>query len=291
MLDINEGFVSEDISKKHKVYLEERGEEYNSKNPFSKILRGEIPSKIIKETPDAVIIQNQVKRTNVYHLALPVYPAKDLFDFFAHAPIDAVVGYARAIQEVVKETHQSHLSFVDNLKTSTSRIVFNIGPNSQNTVPHLHAHLMTDEHFLDAKHLTLSQALADEMDSWRDKQTVVTVESYEQRLRNKLEKNTQTVTEGDVILKILNDGQRIGQKECPSLIQPNKESVFDFLSFLSFVTALSPQKEMWGGRAVIDVENTGHIVAYASGNSLLRKLPQTPLTKEHLSVMLQNTRE
>ena len=288
---MKERYVSEEIANTHKAYLEERGDEYNPQNPFSKILRGEMPSKIIKETPDAIIIQNQVQRTNVYHLALPVYPAKDLFDFCERAPINSVVGYVRAIQEVIQETRQSHLSLTDNLKTSVSRIVFNIGPNSQNTVPHLHAHLMTDENFVDVRHLTLSQALTDEMGSWLEKQENVTGEAYEKQMYHKLEKETQVITDTDMTLNVLKDGQQLGWKECSSLVQPTKESVYDLLSFLSCVMSLSSQKESWGGRAVLDIEDAGRIMVHASGNALLRKLPLTPLTQKHLSVMVQNSRE
>lgn len=281
MSDYKERLVSEEIAQAHMNYLTKRGEMYNPKNPFSKILRGEMPAKIVKETPYAVIIQNQIQRTKIYNLALPVYPAKDLFDFAEHANQKEVEGYANTIRECVQEIFGTPSFFKDDLNASCARIIFNIGPYSQNTVPHLHAHILADDHFVDARHLTLSQESAEKMDMWTKQQSNPTIASYEMAMNDEVEMGMQIENKSDEQIKLLSNGQKLGWKESSYLRQPTAHSVFDFIRFLKVVAALSTQND-WGGRAVIDVTRHAEIMAHVSGNRLLRKLPLTPLTKDQL---------
>ena len=291
MVDFKERFVSKEIAEKHNSYLESRGDLYNAQNPFSKILRGEIPAKIVAETPYAVIIQNQLQRTNIYNLALPIYPAKDLFDFTNNANTEDVIGYAHAIQATIQEIYQSKPSLKNHLNASSSRIVFNIGPYSQNTVPHLHAHIMADENLVDFNHLTLSQETASQLDLWSKEQPNPTIATYEDKMHSSIETAKQIEHTPNTTIKILNNGQKLGWKDCSSLHTLSLKSVTDLIRFFSAISSLATSRDEWGGRAVIDVNNNNTITAHASGNVLLRKLPLTPLTKEQLKAEIQNIRQ
>ncbi len=287
MSDYKERLVSEEIAQAHMAYLTKRGDMYNPQNPFSKILRGEMPAKIVKETPYAVIIQNQIQRTKIYNLALPVYPAKDLFDFAEHANQKEVEGYANAIQECVQEIFKTSSFSKKDLKASCARIIFNIGPYSQNTVPHLHAHILADDHFVEARHLTLSQESAEKMDMWIKTQSNPTIASYETTMNGEIETGMQIENKSDEQIKLLPNGQKLGWKDSFDLRQPTVRTVFDFIRFLKVVATLSSQND-WGGRAVIDVTRHAGIMTHVSGDRLLRKLPLTPLTKEQLMANIQN---
>ncbi len=291
MIDLKERFVSKEIAEKHNSYLESRGDLYNPQNPFSKILRGEIPAKIVAETPYAIIIQNQLQRTNIYNLALPIYPAKDLFDFTNNANTEDVIGYAHAIQATIKEIYQSKPSLKNRLNTSSSRIVFNIGPYSQNTVPHLHAHIMADENLIHSNHLTLSQETASQLDLWSKKHPNPTITTYEEKMHSSIEIAEQIENEPHTTIKILKNGQKLGWQECSFLHNLSLKSVTDLIRFLSAISSLATSKDGWGGRAIIDVNNNNTITAHASGNVLLRKLPLTPLTKAQLKAEIQNIRQ
>lgn len=289
MTDLKERFVSKEVAETHKAYLFERGQEYNSQNPFSKILRGEMPAKIVRETPYAVTIQNQVQRTKVYNLVLPVYPAKDLFDFADTAQQEDLVGYGNAIREVVRDIYKTTPSFKESLNTSCARIVFNIGPYSQNTVPHLHAHVMADEDLIDSRHLTLSQECAQEMDLWSKGLITPSVNDYEKKMHETAKSATQIKNDSDEHIELLKNGQKLGWKKTVALDNMSYNSLSDLIRFLRVVASLSSMQKEWGGRAVIDINNQGHMTAHASGDIMLRKLPLTPLTKEQLMVKIQNT--
>ncbi|MBE6456021.1 MAG: HIT domain-containing protein [Alphaproteobacteria bacterium] len=288
MTDFKERFVSKETAKTHKSYLAERANGYNAQNPFSKILRGEMAARIINETPYAVIIQNQTLRTNVYNLALPIYPAGDLFDFAEHATADMSIGYANAIRDVVRNIYQTNQSLNNCLKTSCARIVFNFGPNSQNTVPHLHAHIMADENLVNAQHLILSQKSAEELDAWAKEQENPSIDAYERIIYDKVETATHLENSCNANIKLLKDGQKLGWKENAELNNPTRESLFDLIHFLRIVATFTSTQEHWGGRAIIDINHQGNITTHASGGVLLRKLPLTPLTQHQLTTMIQN---
>lgn len=292
-------FVSKEISEAHKKFLAERGASFDSENPFSKILRGELETEVVSETPYAVVIKNNIPRTGTYNLALPVYPAKDVIDFVSNAPREHAVGYQMAIEKAVQEIYGEYHSKKNRLFSSCARVVFNIGPYSQNTVPYLHAHIMGDKDLIGARQLTLSQGRSDALNAWSQGQSNLTIDKIEEKVVVDEFKKTTQVNEQDVErIKLLDDGQVLGWQESSYLdkySQRGRNGYWaDFVCFLFACGVLGTKDDReqgkWGGRAIIDVYPDGCIVAHATGRSVLRKLPLTPLTKKHLMDQYQNNR-
>lgn len=292
-------FVSKEISDAHKQFLAQRGNEFDSQNPFSKILRGELETQVVSETPYAVVIKNNVPRTDTYNLVLPVYPAKDAIDFSSKAPKEHILGYQMAIENAVQEIYAKYHSTKSRLYSSCARIVFNIGPNSQNSVPYLHAHVMGDSGLVGARQLTLSQERSDALSEWASAQKNMTVDKIEEKMLIGEYKSIEIAkSQDDERIALLKNGQILGWKESSYLdkySQRGRNGYWaDFVCFLYACGVVGSKQAYeagkWGGRAVIDVYQDGYIVAHATGRALLQKLPQIPLTNRQLIEQYQNTR-
>ena len=289
-------FVSKEVSDAHKKFLMQRGDEFDSKNPFSKILRGELETEIVDENPYAVVIKNNVPRTSTYNLVLPVYPAKDVIDFASNAPKEYVLGYQMAIEKAVQEIYAEYHSKKSHLYSSCARVIFNIGPYSQNSVPYLHAHVMGDKDLVGARQLTLSQKRSDELKAWCCDQSIDKVE--EKVLLDEIEKTREVQNQDAEKIRLLKDGQVLGWKESSYLdkySQRGRKGYWaDFVCFLYACGIVGRKAEdeqgKWGGRAVIDVYSDGYIIAHAAGGCVLQKLPLIPLTRKQLAEHYQNNR-
>lgn len=299
-------FVSQETAEAHKKMVEQRGDDYDPQNPFSKILRGEAEAEIVSETPYAVTIKNNQQRTDSYNLVLPVFPAANIIDFAYNAPKDHALGYQTAIEKAVQEIYSKYHSFKHNLYSSCARVVFNIGPNSQNSVNHLHAHVMGDENLVGARQLTLSEERAQGLDEWLKKQENISVEKVAERLLVEEFQTTTRVHQQDgERIKLLRDGQVLGWKESSYLDKYSQRGRggywSDFVCFLLICGVLAANKEgcdnakerqqsSWGGRAVIDVHENGYIIAHATAKKVLKRLPALPLTNQQLLAHYQNVR-
>lgn len=106
---------------------------YDDNNIFAKILRKEIPAKIIYEDEYALAFPDIAPQAPVHVLVIPKGRYVSADDFGATASPAEITGFYRAI---------SHIAKLMNIEASGYRIICNVGPDSLQMVPHFHAHLL-----------------------------------------------------------------------------------------------------------------------------------------------------
>lgn len=106
---------------------------YDDNNIFAKILRKEIPAKIIYEDECALAFPDISPQAPVHVLVIPKGRYISAADFGAKASPAEITGFYRAL---------SHVGKLVGVEDSGYRIVCNVGPDSQQMVPHFHAHLL-----------------------------------------------------------------------------------------------------------------------------------------------------
>lgn len=106
---------------------------YDDNNIFAKILRKEIPAKIIYEDEYALAFPDINPQAPVHVLVIPKGRYISAADFGAKASSEEITGFYRAL---------SHVGKLMGVEESGYRIVCNVGPDSQQMVPHFHAHLL-----------------------------------------------------------------------------------------------------------------------------------------------------
>ena len=106
---------------------------YDDDNIFAKILRKEIPVKIMYEDEHALAFPDINPQAPVHVLVIPKGRYVSAADFGATASPEEITGFYRAL---------SHVGKLMNVEESGYRIVCNAGPDSHQTVPHFHAHLL-----------------------------------------------------------------------------------------------------------------------------------------------------
>lgn len=280
---------------------------YDESNPFSKILRGESQTELVDETPYAITIKNANQRTDTYNLVIPVYPAADLLDLLHNAPEEHKIGYYDAIAQAVQNIHPKHQTLTNELNGSCARVLFNIGPYSQNTVNQCHAHVTGDNEPLKALYLLLSEAAYNRFD-----------ESVYEGVQNN-HWNAQVVDEpfvpifaadyADGVAKTgkiyhYDEGFKFGVKETVSLVRnvPDQQKLKSLKEWAYFLTAFNQMSMCtqngqgnWGGRLVIDTPVDGPSVLTAASGARLKKLPQTPLTvgqqKDYFTNLVSKAKE
>jgi histidine triad (HIT) family protein len=105
---------------------------YDDGNVFARILRGEIPSRKVYEDEWALAFHDIAPQTPVHILVIPKGPYVSWDDFSAKASDAEIAGLARAIGHVAREA---------GLVESGYRVLYNVGMNGGQEVPHLHAHI------------------------------------------------------------------------------------------------------------------------------------------------------
>ncbi len=113
---------------------------YDSENVFAQILRGKIPSEKVYEDEFSYAFKDIHPQAPVHLLVIPKGPYTDFDDFVLNAPEKEKEGYFKAISTVA---HQA------GLKEKGYRLLFNIGKDSGQAVPHLHAHILAGRAFSD----------------------------------------------------------------------------------------------------------------------------------------------
>lgn len=106
---------------------------YDDKNIFAKILRGEIPTKTVYEDEYALAFPDINPQAPVHILVIPKGRYVSAADFGAKASPEEITGFYRAVSHVAKQL---------GVEDSGYRIICNIGPDSQQMVPHFHAHIL-----------------------------------------------------------------------------------------------------------------------------------------------------
>lgn len=105
---------------------------YDDGNIFARILRGEIPAKVLYEDEYALAFYDIHPQAPVHVLAIPKGPYVSLEDFSAHAPAELVTGFFRAVGEVARRL---------GLAEDGYRILANHGGHAGQEVPHFHVHI------------------------------------------------------------------------------------------------------------------------------------------------------
>jgi histidine triad (HIT) family protein len=106
---------------------------YDSENIFAKILRREIPSKIIFEDQYVLAFEDINPQAPVHVLVIPKGPYSDIADFGARASMEEQESFAKAIGRVVK---------IKEIDKTGFRSIANTGIDGMQEVPHYHMHLL-----------------------------------------------------------------------------------------------------------------------------------------------------
>jgi histidine triad (HIT) family protein len=105
---------------------------YDDTNIFARLLRGEIPSKIVYEDEFAVAFHDINPLAPTHLLVIPKGPYVSWDDFSANASDAEIAGFVRAAGKVARDA---------GLVEGGYRVLANTGLNSGQEVPHLHLHV------------------------------------------------------------------------------------------------------------------------------------------------------
>ncbi len=105
---------------------------YDDANVFARILRGELPSKNVYEDEWALAFHDINPQAPVHILVIPKGKWVSWADFSANAPAEEIAGFVRAVGKIAKQL---------GLEEPGYRLLANMGPHSNQEVPHLHVHI------------------------------------------------------------------------------------------------------------------------------------------------------
>lgn len=109
---------------------------------FCKIIAGQLPSKVITETKDIIVIDNIAPKTPIHYL---IIPKKHFSDITALAQEDAVlVGEMVLMAKTLSEKLPGSQDF---------RLSVNNGSDAGQSVFHLHFHFLAGKIFLEDVHV------------------------------------------------------------------------------------------------------------------------------------------
>src|SRR5438045_3242054 len=103
---------------------------YDDSNIFARVLRGEIPSTKIYEDEFAYAFPDINPAAPTHVLVIPKGPYVSWDDFSEKASDAEIAGFVRVIGKIAR----NHVS-------EGYRVLANVGVNSGQVVPHLHAHI------------------------------------------------------------------------------------------------------------------------------------------------------
>ena len=105
---------------------------YDKDNIFARILRGDLPSTKVYEDEFALAFNdiNPLAPTHILVIPKGAYVSWD--DFSAKASDAEIVGFVRAVGKIARD---------QGLVEPGYRVLANVGMNSGQEVPHLHAHI------------------------------------------------------------------------------------------------------------------------------------------------------
>lgn len=106
--------------------------EYDKNNIFARILRKEVPAKIVYEDDYALAFHDINPKAPIHILVIPKGEFVSFFDFAGKASPDLMVGFLKAIHHIIH-------SF--NLQEKGFRLLSNHGVHGGQEVPHYHVHI------------------------------------------------------------------------------------------------------------------------------------------------------
>ena len=107
-------------------------EPYDDSNIFARILRGEIPSNKVFEDEHVLAFHDIHPLAPTHVLVIPKGAFVSWDDFSEQASDAEIAGFVRAVGKIAREA---------GLVKDGYRVLANVGPNSGQEVPHLHAHI------------------------------------------------------------------------------------------------------------------------------------------------------
>jgi histidine triad (HIT) family protein len=105
---------------------------YNTNNIFYKILKKEVPAKIIHETETIICFYDINPKSKVHALVIPKKEVIDFDDFIKQASQIEVASFFKDVQVIAK----------DILKLNNFKILTNNGSGAGQEVFHFHIHIM-----------------------------------------------------------------------------------------------------------------------------------------------------
>jgi diadenosine tetraphosphate (Ap4A) HIT family hydrolase len=105
---------------------------YDDQNIFAKILRGEIPNRMVFEDQWALAFHDINPQAPYHVLVIPKGAYVSWDDFSARASAEEIAGFVRAVGTVAREA---------GLVEPGYRLLANIGQHGHQEVPHLHVHI------------------------------------------------------------------------------------------------------------------------------------------------------
>jgi len=105
---------------------------YDEANIFARILRHEIPSNKVYEDEFALAFHDINPLAPTHILVIPKGPYVSWDDFSERASDSEIAGFVRAVGKVARDA---------GLVAEGYRVLANVGLNSGQEVPHLHAHV------------------------------------------------------------------------------------------------------------------------------------------------------
>ena len=105
---------------------------YDDSNIFARILRGELPAKVVHEDEWALAFHDITPAAPVHILVIPRGAYVSWDDFSERATAEEIAGFVRAVGHVARE---------QGLVAPGYRLLANVGINSGQEVPHLHVHI------------------------------------------------------------------------------------------------------------------------------------------------------
>jgi histidine triad (HIT) family protein len=105
---------------------------YDDSNIFARILRGEIPSKLVHEDEHALAFHDINPAAPVHILVIPKGRYVSWDDFSERGSAEEIAGFVRAVGKVARD---------QGLVEPGYRLLANVGRDSGQEVPHLHVHI------------------------------------------------------------------------------------------------------------------------------------------------------
>ena len=106
---------------------------YDPSNIFARILRQEIPCQALYEDAYALAFHDIQPKAPLHILVIPKGPYVDAAHFYATAPDALVLGFSRALAQVIQDL---------NLPKEGYRLIANSGAHGGQEVPHYHVHIL-----------------------------------------------------------------------------------------------------------------------------------------------------
>jgi len=106
---------------------------YDKNNIFSKIIRGEIPSKKVFEDDHVLAFHDIQPAAPVHILVIPKKEYTSFHDFAENALPEEIKHFFRVVRDIAEEQNISEAGY---------RIITNHGIEGGQSVPHFHVHLL-----------------------------------------------------------------------------------------------------------------------------------------------------